>query len=98
MSHANTLAYSLFLTNTEDLHGLEKYIVKYKTFIFHLMSLQCFLIRQKGQFTQLMTFDQSYIRECQEYSKLSFYYKGGQLKNLKSQIYFDLFNTFLVTT
>jgi hypothetical protein len=24
--------------------------------------------------------------------------KGGYLKNLKSKIYFDLFNTFLVTT
>ena len=37
------------------------------------------------------------LRECQECAKLS-RQRVATLKNLKSQIYLDLFNTFLVTT
>ena len=40
----------------------------------------------------------SWLRECQECAKLSSRQRVATLKNLKSKIYFDLFNTFLVTT
>jgi hypothetical protein len=38
-----------------------------------------------------------WMRECQEFAKLSRKIVAT-LKNLKYKIYFDLFNTFLVTT
>ena len=40
----------------------------------------------------------SWLRECQECAKLSSRQRVATLKNLKYKIYFDLFNTFLVTT
>ena len=39
-----------------------------------------------------------WLRECQECAKLSSRQRVATLKNLKSKIYFDFFNTFLVTT
>ena len=38
------------------------------------------------------------LRECQECAKLTSKQRVATLKNLKYYIYFDLFNTFLVTT
>jgi hypothetical protein len=38
------------------------------------------------------------LRECQTCAKLSSRQRVATLKNLKCKIYFDLFNTFLVTT
>ena len=38
------------------------------------------------------------VRDCQECTKLSSRKRVATLKNLKYKIYFDLFNTFLVTT
>ena len=40
----------------------------------------------------------SWLRECQECANLSSRQMVATLKNLKYNIYFDLFNTFLVTT
>ena len=40
----------------------------------------------------------SWLRECQECSELSLRQRVATWKNLKYKIYFDLFNTFLVTT
>ena len=39
-----------------------------------------------------------WLTECQECAKLSSRQRVATLKNLKSKIYLDLFNTFLVTT
>ena len=38
------------------------------------------------------------LRECQECAKLSSRQREATLKNLKYEMYFELFNTFLVTT
>ena len=40
----------------------------------------------------------SWLRECQECATLSLRQRVATLKNLKCKIYFELFNTFLVTT
>ena len=45
-----------------------------------------------------MTTSWSWLRECQECAKLSSRQRVATMKNLKYKIYFDLFNTFLVTT
>jgi hypothetical protein len=39
----------------------------------------------------------SWLRECQQCAQLSSSQRVATLNNLKSKIYFDLFNTFLVT-
>ena len=57
--------------------------------------------RNKGTAVNLNAFQVttswSWLRECQECAKLSSRRRVATLKNLNSKIYFDLFNTFLVT-